>query len=116
MRPTCVVGVMGRLTGEALAAWVVASCAAQGVPAKVTDPYVLGQVGALLTGRAGRTDPARSAGGAHRAGRSQPPDGRDPSGVQLAGSPRPGANHPVVQHRPDDRVLPGQVQPAPRCA
>ena len=84
---------MGRLTGAELAAWVTASCLAQGVPTKVTDPHVLSHVGTLLTGRAGRTAPARSAGGAHR------PAGRG-----------------VVQDRPDDRVLTSQVQPAPRFA
>jgi hypothetical protein len=57
---------MGRLTDDELAAWVAASCAAQGVPEKVTDPYLVAQVGVLLTGRGGRTAPARSAGGAHR--------------------------------------------------
>ena len=107
---------MGRLIGAELAAWVTASCLAQGVPTKVTDPHVLSHVGTLLTGRAGRTAPARSAGGAHRPAGSEPPGGRDPGGVQLAGTRRAGADHSVVQDRPDDRVLTSQVQPAPRFA
>lgn len=59
-------GVMGRMSSDELAAWVTASCVAQGVPVKVTDPHLLAKVGVLLTGRAGCTAPARSAGGAHR--------------------------------------------------
>ena len=45
------------VTGDELAAWVTASCLAQGVPVKVTDPYVLAQVGVLLTGRPGAPHP-----------------------------------------------------------
>lgn len=33
---------------ERAAAWVLESCAAQGVPAKVSDPLILAQVAALL--------------------------------------------------------------------
>ena len=110
------VGVMGRLTGEELAAWVTASCQAQGVPTKVTDPHVLGLVGTLLTGRAGRTATARSAGGAHRPAGSQPPGGDHPGGVQLAGTQRAGTDLSIVQDSPDDRVLPSEVQPNPRSA
>ena len=40
------------MSPEDLAAWVAKSCAAQGVPIKVTDPAVLRQVGVLLTGQA----------------------------------------------------------------
>jgi len=40
------------LSAEDLAVWVAKSCAAQGVPVKVTDPAVLRQVGVLLTGQA----------------------------------------------------------------
>ena len=39
---------------EALVAWVRASCQAQGVPEKITDPATLREVGALLGGRAER--------------------------------------------------------------
>ncbi|THJ00979.1 hypothetical protein E7Z54_11470 [Nocardioides sp.] len=36
------------LDEAALAAWVESSCAAQGVPVKVTDPTVVRRVGGLL--------------------------------------------------------------------
>ena len=35
-------------TPEAVQAWVAASCAAQGVPEKVTDPVVIRKVAVLL--------------------------------------------------------------------
>lgn len=37
---------------DELAAWVAASCAAQGLQVKVTDPATLRRVGVLLTGSA----------------------------------------------------------------
>lgn len=39
---------MGKLTPAQVAEWLAASCAAQGVPVRVTNPQVLGQVAALL--------------------------------------------------------------------
>jgi len=58
----CHVVRMG-LTSEALAAWVAASCAAQGVPVHLTDPLVIQKVVALMGGAAGgRRALARSAG------------------------------------------------------
>jgi hypothetical protein len=53
---------------DALRAWVVASCAEQGVEILVSDPGVLASVGVLL----GRRDAARKppAGGAHGVRRS----------------------------------------------
>ncbi len=39
---------MNRVDPEVLAAWVRASCEAQGVPEKVSDPAALRQIGALL--------------------------------------------------------------------
>lgn len=41
------------LTSEEVAAWVEASCAAQGVPAHVSDQTVLAAVVALIGGAAG---------------------------------------------------------------
>ena len=41
------VGV-GKLTPAQVAEWLAESCAAQGVPVRVTDPQVLAQVAALL--------------------------------------------------------------------
>jgi hypothetical protein len=43
------------LDQRVLAAWVEASCAAQGVPVRVTDPGVLARVGVLM-GAAPGTD------------------------------------------------------------
>ncbi len=40
---------MPTLTPEQVAAWLATSCAAQGVPVKVTDPQTLAKVAALLT-------------------------------------------------------------------
>ena len=44
------VGPVARLTDDQVAAFVVASCAAQGVPVKVADARVLGDVVSLLKG------------------------------------------------------------------
>jgi len=37
---------------DVVVAWVARTCLAQGVPVKITDPGVLGQIGALLGARA----------------------------------------------------------------
>lgn len=41
------------LDREQVAAWVQRSCAAQGVPVRVSDPQAVDQVVVLLVGRAG---------------------------------------------------------------
>ena len=104
------------MTPDALAAWVTASCQAQGVPVKVSEPRTVEQIRVLLTGQGGRTAPARQSGRSAPAGRSQPPERRDPFGVEGAGATRSRSDHGVVQHSPDDRGLPGQVQAGPRSA
>ena len=46
-----------------MTAWIAASCAAQGVPLRITDPVVLRQAVALLragVGRVGASAPARA--------------------------------------------------------
>ena len=58
------------MNADELGAWVRETCAAQGVPEKVTDPTVVAQVVALLT--AGRRRPAP----ARQRGRSAGPDVR----------------------------------------
>lgn len=63
-------GAMARITAEELAAWVKASCAAQGIPERVADPAVLAQVGTLLGGRQG-----------------EPPHGAQRRGGSPAGAP-----------------------------
>lgn len=63
---------LSHLPPDELAAWVEASCAAQGVPARITDAHVVREVAVLLGGpvRAGsgrtaqadaRTSPASAA-------------------------------------------------------
>lgn len=59
---------------EQVAAWLAASCQAQGVPVVVTDARVLGQVAALLTPAAGGPAAARQRGKGRPAPVSQPPD------------------------------------------
>jgi hypothetical protein len=63
----------GSQTPEELAARVARSCAAQGVPVKVTDALVVDQVAALL-GRRDASPPARSADGIASRRSSEPPD------------------------------------------
>ena len=66
---------------QKLAAWVEASCAAQGVPVRVTDPGVIARIGVLL-GAAPGTDGRGS--GRSTAAASEPPDGPNPGRVQRA--------------------------------
>ena len=107
---------MGSLTAEAVAAWVTASCQAQGVPVKVSEARTVEQVRVLLTGQAGRTAAARQRGRSAPAGRSQPPERPDPVGVEGSGATRARSDHGVIEHGLDDRGLPGQVQVGPRSA
>jgi len=95
-------------------AWVVRSCAEQGVPLLVTDVLVLERVRVLLTGTAGARGPHTL--GSSSAPPSEPPDRLHAVGVQGAGAQGTGADDGVVQDGADDRGLPGQVQPVPRSA
>lgn len=83
---------MGGLSGEAVAAWVEASCADQGVPVKVTDPAALRRVSVLLGGRAATGAPAPV-----RPADSEPPHGHDPGGVEPAAAGGLGVDHCVVE-------------------
>lgn len=107
---------MGRLSDEQLAAWVVASCQAQGVPVKVSEGRVVEQVRVLLTGQVGRTAPARTRGRSAPARRSQPPDRPDTSRVEGLSAAGSRSDDRVVEHGPNDRRLPAQVQSGPRSA
>ena len=104
------------LSGVELAQWVARSCAAQGLPVKVSDARTVEQVRVLLSGQGGRTAPARQRGRSAPAGRSQPPERPDPFGVEGSNATCARSDHGVVQHGPDDRGLPGQVQAGPRSA
>lgn len=98
---------------DAVAAWVDASCAAQGVPVPVTDSGVLARVGVLLKGagvagvrEAGPATPALSAG----------PDRNDADGVELAGRTISRVHGGVIEHRANDRGLSTQRQGRPTGA
>lgn len=99
------------LTGEDLAAFVVRSCEAQGVPVFVTDAAVLARVCALV----GTAPPAPAAGG-RTAPASQAPHQLDTVRVEAASSWVPGPDHGVVDDRPHDRDLAVQVEVRPPAA
>lgn len=99
-----------------LAAWVAASCSAQGVPVKVTDPEVVRRVCVLLVAtesgpRLGR-QPVR--GPARR--RSESPERSYSLGVQRPGSGSAGVDDGVVEDGGDDGVLPGEWEIGPLSA
>ena len=105
------------LPADHLASWVDASCAAQGVPARVTDPLVLARVLVLLGGEAaGPRAHARSASTRPDADRSQPPHGLHAVRVQGAGPEDSRADAGVVEDREHDGVLAGQVEARPLSA
>lgn len=100
---------------DELAAWVAESCAAQGVPVKVTDVTVVRRVGVLLRGAAdGPGAQARSAAPRDTAARSEAPDDVHSGPVEVAGSWGAGSDDDVVDQGGGDRVLPRQVQRVPR--
>jgi hypothetical protein len=68
---------LSNLPPETLAAWVEASCAAQGVPAKVTDPTVVRRVGALL---GAAPDSGSQGGRGRKRSGTRPPGGAAPGG------------------------------------
>lgn len=116
-------GSVGRVSAvpyepDWLAEWVGASCAAQGVPIKVTDPGVLSQVGVLLGVGAGSTRahgaPAPSTRGP--APPSQSPHRLHPLGVQPPGTGDARGDHGMVQHGREDGGLPFQTQGRPAVA
>lgn len=108
---------LSSLSANEVAAWVAASCAAQGVPIKVTDPTVIRRVGALLgaaepAGRARKRSGTRPAG---VAGSVAPHDGHA-GGVQDSGTGGAGSDHRVVDQGCDDGVLAREVQGVPGAA
>lgn len=106
---------MGPLKPEALAAWVAASCSAQGVAVKVRDAQAVARVRTLLSGpdaRTGRRDDARPGGRS----RLQAPDRVDPLDVKASRSRRAGGDHSVIQDGPNDGNLPVEVERRPLSA
>ena len=108
-RPAGGVGAMARLSGDALAAFVEASCARHGVPVKVTDPGVVRDVAVLLTGRAGPGGVSRTVGRPV----SDSPDQIDAVGVESSATVRGGGDDDAVEDGFDDRGLAGEVQLRP---
>ncbi len=98
-----------------LAAWVAASCEAQGVPVKVEDPEVIRRVCVLLRASESGTDSCGSTGGS-RPVASEAPDRLDSIGVQGSGVGRAGCDDGVVEDCADDGVLSGEVERGPLVA
>jgi len=78
--------------------WVAASCAAQGVPVKVTDARVVAKVAVLL----GAAPPAGS----------ESPDGLDPAGVEGA-APGTAGDDGVIEHGRHDGVSAVETETIP---
>ena len=106
-------GIVGRLSDAELLAWVEASCKAQGVPVKVTDPGIVRDICALLG--AGAADDGRARQRRRRPVPEalQPPEGLNPGGIDGSGSRVAGSDHGVVQDGGDDGVLADAVQSGP---
>ena len=102
---------MARLSGEELAAFVVASCQRSGVAVKVTDELVVRTVTVLLTGNASDAGDSR-----HAAVWSDPPHEINPARVETSCSLLPGAYGRVVKDCFDDRGLTGEVEVRPLSA
>jgi hypothetical protein len=99
------------MSADELAAWVGKSCAAQGVPVKVTDVTVLRRVAVLLGAAVdGPRAPARSASTRTNPARLVAPNDAGPVRVQTPSSTSSGADDDVIDHCRDDGVLSVEVQ------
>ena len=97
-RPTTTPGPTGADgSGFDVAAWVAASCEAQGVPVKVTDVRVVARVAVLF--------------GAPAAA-SEPPDRLHPGGVEGVAAGTAG-DHRVVEDRGDDGMTAVETEALP---
>lgn len=83
--------------------WAEESCAAQGLPVKVSDLAVLLAVAGLLGAAPGASRVAASG-----PARSDPPDRGEPALVELVQAAPAGADNQVVEDSGDDPMLPGQ--------
>ena len=100
------------LTPELVAAWVEASCAAQGVPVHVSDPATIDAVVTLL--RAGTLERIRAQRGSTAVtARSEPPQRPHAAGVERATGDLGSVDDGVIQDGFDDGGLPGEVEPGP---
>lgn len=102
------------LSGGELAAWVTASCAAQGVPVKVTDALVVERVSALLGGRGAGCGRSPAPGSSRSP--LQLPDRLHSGGVESSGSGLAGSDDDVVHDGGDDGGLSGEVERRPGAA
>jgi hypothetical protein len=108
---------LSHLSAEQVAAWVAASCGAQGVPVRVSDPVVVRQVGVLLgAAPAGSRAHPRSGSTRDRGVRSVAPDDGHAGRVQGSNSGGAGRDVDVVDDRFDDGVLPRQREVGPGAA
>jgi len=102
--------------GDALAAWVAASCARHGVPVKVTDAAVIARTVTLLS--SGAIRPALKPSQEDRPDRwgLQAPDRVGPVRVELTGTGDARPDDDVVEHRGHDGGLAGEIQTRPLSA
>ena len=105
------------MTPAELSAWVQASCARQGVPAKVTDIVVVGRVAMLLGSPVGpealgAVAPKRTG----RRGPSETPDDLHSVRVQRAGAGLGRSDDDVVDDGGDDGGLTGEIEAGPLSA
>ena len=97
------------MTPDELAAWVERSCAAQGVPVRVSDPATVDQVVTLLRGRTPERSRAQRGSTAGPRG-SDAPHGADAVGVEPAPGDCDGVDDGVVEDGFDDGGLAGEVE------
>jgi hypothetical protein len=108
---------LSHLSAEQVAAWVAASCAAQGLPVRVSDPVVVRQVGALLGAGSGGGRERKRSGTRTAHGRvSVAPDDGHSGRVQGGDSGGAGGDVDVADDRFDDGVLPRQREVGPSPA
>lgn len=98
------------LSGDALAAWVAASCERQGVPVRVTDAGIVSRLVVLLDGGPPAQRAKRAADGPPP---SELPDDLDPAGVKTASSGGAGSDNHSVHDGVDDGGLAGEVEGFP---
>lgn len=101
------------LSGDDLAVFVARSCAAQGVPVRLSDAGVVRRVVALLGG----DPPAKAAEPpADGAPLSELPDDVDSVGVELPSAGFARSDHDVVNDSRHDRSLAGEIEFGPPAA
>lgn len=102
---------------SAVQAWVRSTCAAQGIPERISDTRVLGEVVTLLLPGRSRANTGTGMSRTRGPGALLAPVGHDAVGVEPM-SPRPngGKDSHVVEDGLDDGDLAGEVQVLPLSA